>query len=160
MIRIGCTGHQGLSASTRRNVAAAVAGVVAGQSDDTLVGYTSLAEGADQAFAFAVLAAGGQLHAVIPSQGYAETFATDEARDSYAALVKLATDTTLLPFSEPSEDAYLAAGHAIVERCDLLIAVWDGQRAVGKGGTGDVVAYAKKLGVDIRVIWPTGSRRI
>ena len=135
MIRIGCTGHQGLSASTRRNVAAAVAGVVAGQSDDTLVGYTSLAEGADQAFAFAVLAAGGQLHAVIPSQGYAETFATDEARDSYAA-------------------------HAIVERCDLLIAVWDGQRAVGKGGTGDVVAYAKKLGVDIRVIWPTGSRRI
>lgn len=158
-MRVGCTGHQSLSPSTRRDVAAAIASVLAGQSQDTLVGFTSLAQGTDQLFAFAVLAAGGQLHAVIPSLGYEESFTSDKARDTYTALLALAADTTTLPFAEPSEDAYLAAGHEVANRCDTLVAVWDGHEAAGKGGTGDVVTYARARGLDVRVVWPAGARR-
>lgn len=159
-MRVGCTGHQGLSPSTRRNVAAAVARLLADRGEGSVVGSSSLAEGADQLFAFAVLAAGGQLHAVIPSQGYEGTFQSDQARATYAALLALADDLTTLAFPEPSEDAFLAAGHAIADRCDMLIAVWDGLEAAGKGGTGDVVRYARARRRDVQVVWPAGARRI
>lgn len=156
MMRIGCTGHQKLSFSTRRNVAAAIAGVLADQNED-LVGVTSLAEGADQLFAFAILAAGGQLYAIIPSSSYERSFLSQHARDTYAALVSLSTEKTILPFPEPGEDAYLAAGREVADRSDILVAVWDGQQAAGKGGTGDIVGYARAQGVDVRVVWPSGA---
>lgn len=158
-MRVGCTGHQSMTPSTRSDVAAAIASVLARQGEDTLIGYTSLAQGADQVFAFAVLAAGGALHAVIPSLGYEQSFTSEEARDTYTALLTLAAETTMLPFAQPCEDAYLAAGHEVANRCDMLVAVWDGQEAVGKGGTGDVVAYARERGLDVQVIWPSGARR-
>ncbi len=159
MTRVGCTGHQGLSPATRRAVAAAVADVIAAEANDDLIGLTSLAEGADQVFAFAVLAAGGQLHAIIPSQGYEQSFTSASARETYSALCALASSTTTLPFPAPDEDAYLAAGREVADRCQILIAVWDGQEAAGKGGTGDVVTYARERGMDVRVVWPDGASR-
>lgn len=158
-MRIGCTGHQTLSPFTRRNVATAIATILTEQTDDTLVGLSSLAEGADQVFAFAVLAAGGELHAVIPSEGYEQTFTTRRARSTYKSLLALASEVTRLSNAEPNEDAFLAAGHHVVEQCELLIAVWDGQGAAGKGGTGDVVDYASNRAISIEIVWPEGATR-
>jgi hypothetical protein len=42
------------------------------------------------------------------------------------------------------EDAYLSAGHRIVDLSEILFAVWNGKPAKGKGGTADVVDYAKQ----------------
>lgn len=159
MTQIGCTGHQRLSLATRRHVAAAIAAILATVDDEELVGLSSLAEGADQLFAFAVLAAGRQLRAVIPSQDYERGFQSDEPRAIYTSLLRLATDCTTLPFPAPTQEAFLAAGYEVADRCDILLAVWDGQRAAGKGGTADVVSYARGRGLDVRVIWPPGARR-
>ncbi len=159
MTRIGCTGHQNIRGQTRRNVASAVATELNTSKDDKLIGYTSLAEGADQLFAFSLLAAGGELHVVIPSAGYESSFQSESARATYLALLGLATETRTLPFEAPSEDAYLAAGREVADCADVLLAVWDGEGAAGKGGTGDVVAYAHAKGVDVRVIWPPGANR-
>ena len=159
MTRIGCTGHQGLSAATRRSVAAAIADVLATEVDDDLIGLTSLAEGADQIFAFAVLSAGGHVHAIIPSQDYDQSFASSSARATYAALLGLAGTITTMPFTTPNEEAYLAAGHEVTDCCEILIAVWDGRDAAGRGGTGDIVAYARERGVDVRIVWPDGASR-
>lgn len=158
-MRVGFTGHQRLSRPTRRAVAAAIATLLADHAEGDLVGITSLAEGADQAFAFTVFAAGGRLHIVIPSAGYEQSFTDERARDSYTALLGLASSRTALPFTEPSEEAYLAAGHAVVDDCDMLIAVWDGNPAVGKGGTSDIVDYANERGVELQVVWPRGAQR-
>ncbi len=159
MTLIGCTGHQRLSSSTRRDVAAAIAAILATVGDEELVGLSSLAEGADQLFAFAVLAAGGQLRAVVPSQDYERGFQSDQPRDIYTSLLRLASDCTTLSFPAPSQEAFLAAGYEIADRCDVLLAVWDGQGAAGKGGTADVVSYARGRGLDVRVIWPSGASR-
>lgn len=43
------------------------------------------------------------------------------------------------------EDAYLDAGMETVRACDVLMAAWDGEPARGKGGTADVIAYAREL---------------
>ena len=158
-LRIGCTGHQHLPAATRLAVAAEITRLLANMGRDPFVGFSSLADGADQVFALATLAAGGDLHAIIPSGGYEQTFTSESARRSYAALLSLADETTTLAFSEPTEEAFLSAGHEVVRRSEILIAVWDGKAAAGKGGTGDVVSYARMQGVDVRVVWPPGATR-
>jgi hypothetical protein len=38
--------------------------------------------------------------------------------------------------------AYRAAGYRVVDSCEILIAIWNGEQAAGMGGTGDVVRYA------------------
>lgn len=51
-----------------------------------------------------------------------------------------------LPSQECSEDAYLAAGHWVVDHSDLMMLMWNGYPAVGRGGTADVASYARSLG--------------
>jgi hypothetical protein len=155
---IGCTGHQTLSPLTRRRVAAALATQIA-KVEDELVGLCSLAVGADQVFAHVLLASGGRLHAVIPCQGYAGTFGDEAARQEFERLLSAAHEVTELPFSEPSEEAFMAAGRTVADRCDLLLAVWDGQPAAGLGGTGDVVSHATDRGKPVEIVWPDGSSR-
>jgi hypothetical protein len=157
--RIGCTGHRNISPATRGDIAAAITAFLAAEAHNEFVGLSSLAEGADQVFALAVLAAGGQLHVVIPSQNYERSFESKQARCTYTVLLSLAESSNTLAFDAPSEDAYLAAGHDIVDRCDVLLAVWDGQGAAGKGGTADIVTYARERKIDTHVIWPPGAQR-
>lgn len=159
MTRIGCTGHRNIGPATRRNIAAAITAFLAAEADNELVGLSSLAEGADQLFALAVLAAGGQLQVVIPSQDYERSFQSEQARRIYTALLSLADCSNTLAFDTPSEDAYLAAGHDIADRCDVLLAVWDGRGSAGKGGTADIVAYARERKIDTHVVWPPGAQR-
>ncbi|MEU5372462.1 hypothetical protein ABZ362_26430 [Streptomyces sp. NPDC005951] len=159
MKRIGCTGHQTLSADTQIKVAKAIATEIAKFQGEELLGLTCGAEGADQVFAFTVLAAGAKLHAIVPSTGYESSFQSEQPRAAYECLLRLANSRTELPFSEPGEDAYMAAGQEVADQSDTLLAVWDGKPAGGKGGTADVVAYAQQQGVDVRIIWPQGATR-
>lgn len=48
--------------------------------------------------------------------------------------------------------AYLAAGLWLVERCDVLVVIWDGQLSQGEGSTAEVVAQARRLGRPLAII--------
>lgn len=159
MTVIGCTGHQSLTPLTERLVASSLVDLISGTDADEITGLSSLAEGADQIFALAILASGGHLKTIVPCEGYEKAFPSEESRAKYEKLRDLSDQVKVLPFDHPSEDAFLAAGRRIVEGCDLLVAIWNGQEAVGKGGTGDVVCYAKERGIPVSIIWPAGSRR-
>jgi hypothetical protein len=124
-----------------------------------LHGVSSLAEGADQLFAAHILAAGGVLEAILPCEGYAGSLVTDDSRARFEDLRRAARTVITLPYPEPSEQAFLAAGIALVERCDHLFAVWDGLPARGPGGTADVVAYARTRGRPVTVLWVDGVLR-
>ncbi|MEU2869769.1 hypothetical protein ABZ769_11245 [Streptomyces olivoreticuli] len=159
MTRVGCTGHQNLSGATRREVARLIADRLTQIPSDGLVGLTSLAEGSDQVFAFAVLAAGGELCVIVPSNRYESAFQSAGAVAVYRQLLGLAAEQVMLDFPDPGEDAYLAAGQRVVEDSDVLLAVWDGREAGGVGGTADIVAYAREHAVETHVIWPPGALR-
>ncbi|MEV4345188.1 hypothetical protein AB0J83_11995 [Actinoplanes sp. NPDC049596] len=122
-------------------------------------GVSNLADGADQLFAAHVLAAGGTLEAVVPCEGFASSLLADESRARFEDLRRAAAKVVTLPFPEPSEQAYLAAGQALVDRCDHLFAVWDGLPARGVGGTADVVTYARAQGRPVTVLWIEGVIR-
>ncbi len=122
-------------------------------------GVSSLAAGADQRFAECVLELGGDLLVVVPSAKYGDSFAEPQQEAEFERLLALAAETEQMEYGEPSEEAYLAAGKRVVDLSDILVAVWDGQPAQGKGGTADVVAYARQQGKPVEVIWPEGMKR-
>jgi hypothetical protein len=51
------------------------------------------------------------------------------------------------------EQAYELAGRAIVDRSDVMIVVWDGQPARGRGGTAEIYSYARRWQKPILLIW-------
>jgi hypothetical protein len=157
MTRVGVTGHRDLPEPTCRLVAAAIA--VQLDRFPAIDGISSLAEGADQIFAEQVLKAGGALTAVVPAAHYGRSFATTAGSAAYRRLRALAREVIELPFSAPSEEAYLAAGQRVVGLAEVLLAVWDGTPSRGVGGTADVVAFASDRGVPTTVVWPPGARR-
>jgi hypothetical protein len=123
-----------------------------------LVGVSCLAGGPDQLFARVVLDLGGVLEVVVPAEHYRDGLEPEE-QDGYDELIATAARIERLPFVESTSEAHLAAGQKIVDRCDLLFAVWDGHPSQGLGGTADTVAYARDRGVPVTVVWPQGATR-
>lgn len=155
--RIGVTGHRTLSDRTCQLVFEAVKNELSGITRPMVV--TSLAPGADQLSARAALEIGGYLSVVVPARNYVSSFPAASDVRSYQELLSKAAEIKQMPYEEPSDEAYWAAGREVVERADTLLAIWDGQPAAGLGGTGDVVRYARSVGRKVIVIWPLGSAR-
>ncbi len=158
MTTIGVTGHQNIPSEALAFVRKGIADVIS-RSGEQPTGVSSLAAGADQLFANILLNAGGRLHAVIPCHGYEKTFSEPANLGCFLGLLKKADIIETLDNPNPSEEAFLEAGHRVVELSDILIAVWDGKVAKGKGGTADAVNYARERGREIVVLWPAGVTR-
>jgi hypothetical protein len=157
-MRVGCTGHRLLDAETARIVERALHERLARLPADVLVGVTSLADGADQLFAEAILALGGVLEVVLPAERYREQLPAG-SRETYDRLLARAAAIECLAFEDSTSEAHMEAGRAVVRRSEVLVAVWDGHPARGLGGTADVVAYARARGVPVEVVWPRGALR-
>lgn len=153
-MRVGVTGHRDLTPATMELVSTAFEQLLAGKTG--LVGVSALAEGADQLFARAVLAHGGELEVVVPSAEYRGL--RDDVGE-YDRLLARASRVTRLPFVEDGPSAHMAAGLVTVERSDLVVAVWDGQPARAFAGTADFVGYARQEGVPVTVVWPASAAR-
>lgn len=156
-MKLGITGHQGLPPATVELVRADVQRLLA--TFAPVVGVTMLGPGADQLVAQQVLQAGGELHVIVPAASYRDGFEDADAQQQYDTLLAQATHVGQLPFTDSNEQAHMAGGQAIVNTCDQLLAVWDGQPSKGLGGTADVVEYARQRGVAVIVVWPAGAKR-
>jgi hypothetical protein len=156
--RIGITGHRGLPPHTQELIAAALRKELGPDAGAELVGVSCLAGGPDQLFARTVLDLCGMIEVVVPAEHYRDGLDPDE-RHGYDELFAKAKHVERLPFVESTEQAHLAAGQAVVDRIDRLVAVWDGKPARGVGGTADIVSYARQKGVPVAVLWPQGAAR-
>ena len=147
-LRIGVTGHRVLSSRTRRWVARQLDDLFAFVASLPPRGraLSSLAIGADQMFAEAAHRHRIPIEVIIPFATFIEDFAQGAERDSYERLLSTAASATHLPERERSNEAYLAGGVWVVDHCDLLIAIWNGEKAAGLGGTGGVVDYSRDAG--------------
>lgn len=158
MTVIGCTGHQQMPDEACERAMAEIKRSLC-MLGPSVIGVSALAAGADQMFAGVVHDLGGELHVIVPSKRYETTFTDQADLDEYRRLLALTTSVTILPFGEPTEEAFYAAGRAVVDACDALWAVWDGEPARGLGGSADVVRYARSSGKPVQIIWPAGLRR-
>jgi hypothetical protein len=143
--RVGVTGHRRLADPAR--LAAEVDRVLDGWEGGVIV--SALAEGADRLVAARALERDGwRLEAVLPMPvaDFLEDFDTEASRDEFRALLARADSVSVVDAQPSRVDAYAAAGVELVDGVDVLVAVWDGQPSRGRGGTADVVAYARELG--------------
>jgi hypothetical protein len=157
-MKIGMSGHQDIPEEAIAFVRQGITNQLS-QATDDLVGVASLAAGADQLFASIILECGGRLHVIVPSEGYEKTFSDPNDLSQFHCLLNKADVVETLSYQEPSENAFLAAGRRVVEASNLLLAVWDGKPALGKGGTADIVQYARERGIRVEVIWPPQTSR-
>lgn len=150
-MKIGVTGHRQLfdDSWVKEAITASLSEV-----PSSCMGISSLAIGADQLFAEIVLHQGGTLHVVLPFEDYERTFDAGASRDRYFELLRCATSVETLSARENDEESYLAAGQHIVDLADRMIAVWDGEKAAGLGGTGDIVQYARAARKEVLHIDP------
>lgn len=112
-----------------------------------------LAEGADRLVAQVVLRRPrARLHALLPlpPDEYRMDFC-EQSQQEFDALLGRAEQILVVPPALSRTAAYAAAGLAVLDRCRILIALWDGLPARGVGGTGDVVAEARRRSVPL--IW-------
>jgi len=155
---LGITGHRGLPGDIEQWVRAALDDAVRKHGSAGLVGVSCLADGPDSWFAESVLAAGGRVEAVVPASRYRNGLPASH-RSTYDRLLQQATEVHSTGLTESDEQAHMSGGEILVGLSDRLLAVWDGEPARGYGGTADVVAYARRNGVPVEVLWPEGATR-
>ncbi|MFN7924955.1 MAG: hypothetical protein U0Q16_32960 [Bryobacteraceae bacterium] len=121
---------------------------------------TPLAEGADRIVAQAVLEYPGAAIDVVlplPDDEYMRDFETAESKNEFLQLLaQCRRPVRLRPDDDSKESrnaAYEAAGRWVVDHCDVVIAIWNSHGAVGRGGTAEIVEYARLNRRPIIRIW-------
>lgn len=143
---IGFTGHRHL-----KDEAAALSGIRAGldrvaKDYGPLGAITSAAAGADTLFVEEISKRKLPFLLVLPF--HPKRFERDFEPAQWqrvAPLLQEALEVEQVAPADSDNEAYLETGHRVVDRADVLLAVWDGQPAAGPGGTADIVAYARAL---------------
>ena len=158
-MRVGVTGHLNLTEESMPVVVAALRDYLGSLDAASLVGVSCLAQGADSVFAEVVIELGGQLEVVIPSADYREAKIQPGHAAQFDRLLNEARAVETMPFNTADANAYVAANEALLGSIDQLVAIWDGQPALHRGGTADAVAEARARGVAVHVIWPDGASR-
>jgi hypothetical protein len=163
-ILVGVTGHRTLVDQER------VAGCVRKTLDqirrtESVAGpvvldlVSSLAEGADRLVAEVVLESpDARLEVVLPlrRRRYETDFKSGASRKAFDRLLSRASSVTEGPETADRPIAYERAARLVVDRADVLIAIWDGKPAAGRGGTAEIVEYARATGCAVFVIAPDG----
>jgi hypothetical protein len=174
-VRIGVTGHRTLADPTavarklRQILAEKIAVLFAQEGKGkgsacrfVFSVFSSLAEGADRLVAEEILqTADAELIAVLPlaAEEYSRDFAGPGSIAEFKDLLARAGKTIVMEtggqdprLQDVREKAYEDAGRYVADHCDLLVAVWDGMPARGRGGTAEIVDYARKQGRPLAII--------
>jgi hypothetical protein len=153
-LNIGVTGHQTLDPGQRWSwVETRLRDILVSNSRHA-VSWSSLAPGADQLFATVSLSVGIPLHVVIPFPGYTDQFSPSDQLEFKRLLPCARVVETLVSDETDPESLYMAAGQYIIDQADLVLAVFDVMHHRGRGGTADIVDYARKLSRTLFIIDP------
>jgi hypothetical protein len=170
-IRLGVTGHRVLKDEepvTRKirdvlvtEIPGLLAAGVSERSNEGIVYsvLTSLAEGADRLVAREALKLPDTiLEVVLPltKEDYLHDFKTADSRNEFEELCRRARTVMTLndhprqtaqsadDYDVSRERAYELAGRYVATHCDVLIAIWDGKPSHGRGGTAEIVKFARE----------------
>jgi SMODS and SLOG-associating 2TM effector domain 1 len=153
-LRIGISGHRNVTScypgldDVLRYVLDVIMGpraAIAADSTPVCVRVvSSLAEGADRVLVQAMVPASGQLEAILPLDraDYCADFDSATSKQEFASLLAEAAVTEVMPPAASRDDAYESAGKSVVDRSDVMVFMWDGHPARGRGGTAEIYEYA------------------
>ena len=94
----------------------------------------------------------------MPTSDYLTDFESAGSREEFLALLDSADEVVELPAGRDRDSAYAAANDEMLDRAQVLLVIWDGHSAQGRGGTGDVIAQARARGLPIA--WVHAGNRV
>ena len=156
VVRVGVTGHRDLDEEVElalevtevlnriKKMAASRSG-----SPPVLEVISPIAEGADRLVVREVLkdpTAKLRVPLPLPKEQYREDFKKAESIAEFEDLLAKAVEVIEMPPAATREEGYKQAGLYVLENCDVLIALWDGEPSRGQGGTAEIVEMARKSG--------------
>jgi hypothetical protein len=159
-LKIGITGHRKLEDSliVRQKIKEIITKILQSKKAEIFEAYTSLAIGSDSIFAEVALEMGGVVKVVLPMpvDEYQKDFESNEIV-LFNNILKHDANPQITESKIPHNDqdrneAYYKAGKLVVDSCDVMIAVWDGEKSNGRGGTADIVKYAKETNKQLHYI--------
>lgn len=108
---------------------------------------SSLAEGADVWAAEAALECGANLAVCLPfaAEQYRRDFDPEQWARSAALLSRARSVASLAEYRAGDEAGYELAGRMVLSQSDILLAIWDGEGARGRGGTTHIIGEAVAL---------------
>lgn len=162
MIRIGVTGHRILAELDKieLGVEEALVRVEHLFPGEILTVVSALAEGADRIVARRVLARpDARLIVPLPldESDYIRDFSSEDSQVEFSALLGRASKIERMPPTPARDQAYEAAGEYVLNNSDVLLTIWDGRPARGRGGTADIVSRARKR--KLRIAWVHAGNR-
>ena len=121
-----------------------------------------LADGADRIFIDVGRQLGMEYQVVLPMpiHLYSKDFSEESLSEFNSLLIRAKnyfsidivkgySEEDIADYGEARDKQYFAIGKYLADKCDALVALWDGKYNQKVGGTADVVAYRKSLGKDI-----------
>ena len=122
--------------------------------------YASIAEGADTLCVEVARELGLAVHLLLPlpESEFAKDFSSPQTWERSQRQITLASkkpsrDSVRFAAGEMTRpDCYFDQGIQILEAVDVLVAVWDGEKARGLGGTEQIVSQAKHTGVPVVIL--------
>jgi hypothetical protein len=123
----------------------------------SLLLFSPIAEGSDRLVAEAALRLGYTLRCVLPFEKtiYEQDFESEDSKREFRIFLEKAEDVLELPTqptsSEERNAGYTDAGRKVTAESQVLLAIWDGEKAKGEGGTGQMVEEA--LTQNHLVVW-------
>lgn len=153
-MNIGVTGHRYLKETGKIIKGVDKALKMIGETfGSPLIMFSALAEGADRLVVFRAQAMWDdvQLIALLPMRldDYFAEFTSFVSKAEIISLLETADQVIELLDDGSHTAAYLEAGKQILDKCDVLIAIWDGQASQGEGGTAEIVALARERGLPL-----------
>ncbi len=161
-LRVGVTGHRDL------DVDDALVGAIDGairrivstvpSAPRTPIAFevvSSLSEGADRVVVERMLSltdASLEVPLPLPVDVYERDFQTEGSRSEFRSLLGRAEIHRVVATTLERPIAYEEAGLSIVRGCDVLLAVWNGRRGRGPGGTDDVIETARGTGMWVVIV--------
>jgi len=157
MLKICITGHRDLinSEDVRKDIAHSLQYFK--EIDKDLLAISAVAAGSDTLFAEEAFNQHIPLKLMLP-------FSIEEYRKDFKGMELYQLEKLLsaneyeivhpqnISTADERNDAYLQTGKRMVDIADIVLAVWNGKPANGKGGTGDIVNYAVEKGKKVHYI--------
>jgi hypothetical protein len=155
---VGFTGHRHLQAPDKiKQVIGDTLVSLRAEIPGRVVGYSSVAIGADTLFAEEWLSSGLPWIALLPraEKDFKNDFTECDWARTHRLIQKASRVQSLSGIKEAEHElAYLECGLRVVDEADIMVAVWDGKPSRGVGGTADIVANARNLSKPLILIEP------
>ena len=119
-----------------------------------VIAISSACEGADLIFLRACVELRIPFIAILPfpKEKFSENSRDPAQWEMTEKLLSVALTTYVAPGGKDSPEAYQVVSRNLIEWADAFLFVWDGQPALGPGGTGETVEEARDIGIPARII--------